>query len=98
MLFPNKAGSYQNSSNIRNRIWKPLLFYVGINKRVRIHDLRGSYIDIVLSSGLSIKFAQTQAGHRKAQTTLDVYAKNNNDMKKSAMEVLNEKFSKRNHK
>ncbi len=97
LLFPNEAGNYQNPSNLRNRRWKPLLAYVGITKRVRIHDLRASYINMALSSGLSIKFVQNQAGHSKAQTTLDIYASCNKAMKKQAMEVLNEKFSQRNH-
>lgn len=97
LLFPNEAGSYQNPSNLRNRVWKPLLAYVGITKRVRIHDIRGTYIDTVLENGLSVKFAQNQAGHSKSQTTLDVYARNNKGMNKKAMEVLNEIFSKRNH-
>ena len=95
LLFPNEAGNYQNPSNLRNRKWKPLLAYVGISKRVRIHDLRGSYINMSLSSGLSVKFAQNQAGHSKAQTTLDIYARYNQDMRKKGMEVLNEIFSQR---
>ena len=95
LLFPNEAGNYQNPSNIRNRKWKPLLAYVGITKRVRIHDLRGSYINLTLSNNLGVKFAQKQAGHKKSQTTLDIYARCNNDMKKKAREVLNEIFTQR---
>ena len=71
--------------------------YVGITKRVRIHDLRATYINLTLSNGLGIKFAQKQAGHKKSQTTLDVYASCNNDMNKKARGVLNEIFSQRNH-
>lgn len=97
LLFPNNAGNYQNPSNLRNRKWKPLLAYVGITKRVRIHDMRSSYINLSLSNDLGIKFAQSQAGHKKSQTTLDVYAKCNNDMNKKARVVLNEIFSQRNH-
>lgn len=97
LLFPNEAGNYQNPSNLRNRKWKPLLAYVGITKRVRIHDLRATYINLTLSNGLGIKFAQRQAGHKKSQTTLDVYASCNNDMNKKARGILNEIFSQRNH-
>lgn len=95
LLFPNSANSYHNPSNIRNRVWKPLLTYIGVNKRVRLHDLRGSYIDTSLANGLSIKFAQEQAGHQKSGTTLDTYAKVNNTMVSKAMEVLNNVYSKR---
>lgn len=95
LLFPNEAGNYQNPSNLRNRKWKPLLAYIGITKRVRIHDLRGSYINLSLSNDLGVKFAQKQAGHKKSQTTLDVYANCNNDMNKKARVVLNGIFSQR---
>lgn len=95
LLFPNRANSYYNDSNIRNRVWKPLMVYIEVNKRVRMHDLRGSYIDTSLANGLSIKFAQGQAGHQRSATTLDVYAKQSNAMNKKAMEVLNDVYSKR---
>ena len=89
LLFPNKAGGYILAENFRRRVFYPLLKLCGINKRVRVHDLRGSYIDMVLSSGLSIKFAQNQAGHSKSETTLNVYAHNNLDMINFATNQLN---------
>ena len=95
LLFPNEVGNYQNPSNLRNRKWKPLLAYVGITKRVRIHDMRSTYINLSLSNDLGVKFAQKQAGHKKSQTTLDIYARCNNDMNKKAREVLNEIFTQR---
>lgn len=94
LLFPNGAGGYHNSSNFRTRFFYPLLKHCGINKRVRVHDLRGSYIDMVLSSGLSIKFAQNQVGHAKSETTLNVYARNNDDMVKAANSKINSFFEK----
>lgn len=98
LLFPNKNGRYINISNIRNRLWLPLLQLCGIEKRVRLHDLRGSYIDMVLSSGLSVKFAQNQCGHSKSETTLNVYARNNNDMILHATNQLNTLFGKNQQK
>lgn len=80
LLFPNRAGNYLSSANLPRRFWHPLLKLCGIKKRVRLHDLRGSYIDMVLSTGLSIKFAQNQVGHSKSETTLNIYARNNSDM------------------
>ena len=99
LLFPNGAGSYQNPSNIRNRVWKPLLAQAGITKRVRMHDTRGSYISLSLLSldDLGLKFAQSQAGHKTSTMTLDTYAKCTKDMKKKAMKVLNEIYSRRKH-
>lgn len=92
LLFPNKAGNYLSAANLPRRFWHPLLELCGIKKRVRLHDLRGSYIDMVLSTGLSIKFAQNQVGHSKSETTLNVYARNNSDMIMEATETLGNIF------
>lgn len=62
---------------------------------MRVHDLRGSYIDLTLSSGLSVKFTQNQVGHSKSKTTLDTYARNNQDMIKLATEKIDNIFSKK---
>lgn len=95
LLFPNRTGNYLNPHNLRQRFWYPLLDICGIKKRVRLHDLRGSYIDMVLSSGLSVKFAQNQAGHAKSETTLNVYARNNSDMIMRATERIGNIFSQK---
>lgn len=95
LLFPNKVGKYLHANNLRRRFWYPLLKLCGINKRVRLHDLRGSYIDMTLSSGLSIKFTQNQAGHSKSETTLNIYAQNNKDMINNAQEKIDNIFSKK---
>lgn len=93
LLFPNKKGGYIDAHNFRKRVFYKLLKLCGITKRVRLHDLRGSYIDMVLSSGLSCKFAQSQVGHARSETTLNIYARNNSDMIKSANQKLNSIFS-----
>ncbi len=93
LLFPNRAGNYHNDSNFRSRLWNKLLKLCGINKRVRLHDIRGSYIDMGLANGLSVKFVQNQVGHSKAETTLNVYAKNNADMINKARAKINNIFA-----
>lgn len=89
LVFPNKVGNYISDKNFRERVWKPLLIYAEIKDRVRLHDLRGTYADIALNRGASIKFVQNQLGHAKSQTTLDVYARNNTDMIGRALEGMN---------
>ena len=93
LLFPNKNGNYFNASNLRERFFYKLLELCGLPK-IRIHDLRGSYIDMILSSGLSVKFAQNQVGHSKSETTLNVYARNNDDMISDAQAKINAIFGK----
>ena len=94
ILFPNSVGNYMNVNNFRNRYWNKLKKELGITKRVRIHDLRGTYIDLTLSSGLSPKFTQNNVGHSRNSTTMDIYARNNQDMVEQAQEVLNNVFEK----
>ena len=98
LLFPSKAGTYLRGENFRKRVFYNILKLCGINKRVRLHDLRGSYIDMILSSGLSVKFAQNQVGHARTETTLNVYARNNDDMIINATNQLNSIFKKNQQK
>lgn len=98
LLFPNKNGGYISQSNFNKRVFQPILKLCGITKRIRIHDLRGSYIDMVLSSGLSVKFAQNQAGHADSKTTLNIYARNNGDMITAATNTLDSIFRKNQQK
>ena len=93
ILFPNEKGGYIDGNNFNRRTWTNIKEYAGITQRVRLHDLRGSYIDMVLSSGLSPKFAQNQVGHSKTETTLNVYARNNDDMVNTAQFVIDSIFS-----
>lgn len=95
LIFPNSVGKHQNPENVRNRFWKKLLEAYGINKRIRLHDLRGSYIDLIIASGLSGKFAQNQAGHEDWNTTYNIYAQNSKDGVNDAMKTLNNLFSKK---
>ncbi len=98
LLFPSRAGTYLHGGNFRKRVFYKLLELCEIYKRVRLHDLRGSYIDMVLSSGLSVKFAQNQVGHARTETTLNVYAQNNSDMITAATNQLNNIFEKNQQK
>lgn len=92
-VFCNKKGNVLNLSNIRNRWYIPLLNLCGFSKDyARLHDLRGSNIDFSLTEGLSVKFAQNQHGHADSRTTLNNYAKNNNEMVRKAMEVYQNTF------
>ena len=80
LVFPNTQNGYISDKNFRERVWKPLLVYAGIKDHVRLHDIRGTYTDIALNRGASIKFVQNQLGHSKSELTLDVYSMNSADM------------------
>lgn len=89
LLFPSQINGYLSDNNLRRRVWNPLLAYVGITDRVRIHDLRGSYADIAYSHGATITFVQNQLGYQKADTLLNVYMKNSPTMIDSALKNMN---------
>lgn len=89
ILFPNKEGTYINNSNFRGRIWLPLLTHLGFQKKTRLQDLRGSYVDIMLSMGVSPKFIQNNIGHSTIEMTMGVYAKNNAEMVEFARQKAN---------
>ncbi len=95
LLFANEARNYLNPNNLRNHFWKPLLKMCGITERIRLYDIRASYIDLILLSGLSGKFAQNQAGHEDWDTTYNIYAKNNKDGINAAMVKLDNLFSEK---
>ena len=95
LLFPNEVGKPLSAENLRNRFWKNILKESQINKRIRLHDLRGSYIDLIIASGLSGKFAQNQAGHEDWNTTYNIYAQNSSDGVNEAMHKLNKIFSEK---
>lgn len=95
ILFPNTEDTYINNDNFRERIWKPLIKNSGIQKRTRLQDTRGSYVDIMLSLGVSPKFIQHNIGHSTIDMTLGCYAKNNAEMVEFARQRSNEAFSAR---
>ena len=93
LLFPNSMGGYIDANNFRQRVWKPFLKEIGITKRVRLHDLRATFINLTLSQRVSIKFTQDNVGHSKSETTLNEYAENNSDMIADAVDKINNVFT-----
>ena len=78
--FPNTshyvfATHNNNPFSPRNilRHFKFKLKEAGLPAKVRIHDLRHSYISWLIRSGQDIKSVQAIAGHAQASTTLEIY-------------------------
>lgn len=65
-----------------------------IDKRIRLHDLRGTGITILLADGYDIKTVQSIARHRDAKTTLNIYAQVVDANKKAAVSSLSKHTSK----
>lgn len=73
LVFPNLAGRPMSGLNVTRRILRPALRRAGL-REVRFHDLRHSYISMLMNQGANIRFIQQQAGHSSAQITWDRYS------------------------
>lgn len=66
----------------------------GLDPRVRLHDLRGTGITILLAEGYDLKTVQGLARHRSARTTLDIYAQAVDSNKREAVSALQKHTAK----
>lgn len=55
------------------RYWRQAVRDAGLD-RVRVHDLRHTYVSLLVAGGASIKEVSTWAGHSSAAFTLDRYS------------------------
>ncbi|MBR5012935.1 MAG: site-specific integrase, partial [Clostridia bacterium] len=96
LVFHNSLGKHLHPSNVRQRWWNKLLKLAGYKDYyARMHDLRGSNTDISFALGLSVSFAQEQLGHSSATTTLNKYARRNQQMIDEGMRKFEEAFTKK---
>ena len=96
LVFHNSIGNHLHPSNVRQRWWNKLLKLAGYKDYyARMHDLRGSNTDISFALGLSVSFAQEQLGHSSATTTLNKYARRNQQMIDDGMKKFEEAFTKK---
>lgn len=65
-----------------------LIKRIGIEKKVRFHDLRHTNATLLLQQGIDFKVIQTRLGHSDINTTLNIYSHVTTDMQKSATEKI----------
>ena len=61
-----------SSLNMYNRKWIPALRKAKI-KGIRFHDLRHTYVSLLIDQDENIKYIQKQMGHSSIKTTMDIY-------------------------
>lgn len=94
-VFCNRCGEPLNPSNIGGRVFKRVLKKAGYPEDfMRFHDLRGTYVDISATEGIPMKYTQSQLGHSKISTTYDIYHKILPDMRKRAINTLENAINK----
>ena len=70
-VFLSPEGNRWDERNLR-RGWYRLLSQAGI-RRVRFHDLRHTWVSLLIQTGAHAKYIQEQAGHSSIQVTMDTY-------------------------
>lgn len=71
LLF-HRNGTHIAQNTIRN-IFKRVLKKAGLRK-IRVHDIRHTYVSLLLSAGANPLYVSEQAGHKNLQMTLEWYA------------------------
>ncbi|WP_034438081.1 tyrosine-type recombinase/integrase [Clostridium ihumii] len=61
---------------------------LGIEKKVRFHDLRHTNATLLLQQGIDFKTIQVRLGHSDINTTLNIYSHVTTDMQKNATEKI----------
>ena len=80
------------SPNWINERFKTLLELCGYPRNyMRVHDLRGEYVDIMNSAGVPVPFISRNIGHARTSTTNDIYTSILNSVKDEAMVKLSKK-------
>ncbi|MCK4548472.1 MAG: site-specific integrase [Candidatus Eisenbacteria sp.] len=72
LVFASRAGTFLDGDNLVKREFLPALRRAGLRK-IRFHDLRHTYVTMLIAQGENVKFIQSQVGHASIQTTLDRY-------------------------
>src|SRR5262249_47837214 len=71
-IFCSQEGTPIDGHNLRARWWKPLLVASGL-PAIRLHDLRGSVVSLLLNAGLTPWEVQSYIGHRSLVMTCNTY-------------------------
>ena len=72
LVFPSKAGTVLDPSNLFHYHFLPYLELAGL-RRFRFHDLRHSFGSLLIQDGASLAYVKDQIGHSSIQITVDIY-------------------------
>jgi len=72
-VFSTQSGSPIDAGNLRSRVFKPALKAAGIERSLRIHDLRHTFASLLINQGENLKVIQQQMGHGSIKVTVDIY-------------------------
>lgn len=88
LLFTRPNGD-PHDPDAHSREWKNVFEAAGINKRIRLHDLRHTAVTLLLAAGVRVEVVQMIVGHSNITQTLAYAAKGHADPRlHAAMESL----------
>lgn len=72
LLVTGSRGPALHRGTFWREAWKPAVAACGL-EGLRVHDLRHTYVSLLIASGANVKQVSTWAGHSSVTTTLDIY-------------------------
>src|SRR5208337_3967409 len=72
LVFPSKAGTVLDPSNLFHYYFLPCLEHAGL-RRFRFHDLRHTFGSLLIQDDASLAYVRDQMGHSSIQVTVDIY-------------------------
>lgn len=87
LVFCTTQGTPLDPSNLIRREFKPALTRAGL-RSIRFHDLRHSFVAMLLGLNVNLKVIQELLGHASIQTTMDIYGHLLPETKKQAVEPI----------
>lgn len=73
-VFCNKEGQPLDNCNVTNRVWYPMLRYLGLNKR-RPYQSRHTAATLLLASGENAEWVARVLGHSSTEMLFKVYSR-----------------------
>ena len=67
---------------------------VGVDRHIRIHDLRHTCATLMVEKGVNPKLVQDIMGHSNYATTLNIYVHTNPETLRDAVDILGEAIAR----
>jgi integrase len=73
-VFPNRLGSFLDNRNVCNRVWYPMLDYLGLKRR-RLYETRHTAATLWMAAGENPEWIARQLGHVNTEMLFKVYSR-----------------------
>ena len=72
-VFLNESGVPLNETHWRRGVFNKALEMAEL-RRIRTHDLRHTFVSLLIQAGESLAYIRDQVGHHSIKVTVDIYA------------------------